>query len=399
MRILFLSREYPPDTDWGGIATRLSITAKALASKGHEVHVLSCVDNQKVRDYVEDGVYVHRREQIHIKGAKRIFKDWLNLPETLQRLKSGLSNFIETRRLKLGHIDIVEYPDYGAEGWCFTLVKKYKCVCRMASPIFVNIEFTKNRQNPDVSTDISLASKFEHFGVRRAGIVISPASYLVDRLKINGWLKGIEPQIIPNIIDWRRWTDARPVLQTQPVILFVGRLEWNKAPEVLVNALAMIRKEIPSARAIFIGRSGRTKDGENYLEWMKRELNSIENCEFIGEVKREYILDYMSQARVFALPSWSENYSNAVLEAMASERPVVIGQNSGIAELIRDTNAGKIIPPGNPVALAKALIPYLRNVESAQKAGTEARKKVKEVNDSEVIISKIVETYKSMITN
>jgi glycogen synthase len=61
MRVLFVSMEYPPETSYGGIGWYIAMMARALAGRGHEVHVLSCVRGQARRDYVEGGVQVHRR--------------------------------------------------------------------------------------------------------------------------------------------------------------------------------------------------------------------------------------------------------------------------------------------------------------------------------------------------
>ena len=59
MRVALLSREYPPDTVWGGIATMYHTLSHALADSGHEVHVI-CQAASEPRDFIDNGVFVHR---------------------------------------------------------------------------------------------------------------------------------------------------------------------------------------------------------------------------------------------------------------------------------------------------------------------------------------------------
>jgi len=78
---------------------------------------------------------------------------------------------------------------------------------------------------------------------------------LVNAVKALGWLPQSNIQIIPHPIDWRKWGDIPAPSKAPPVVLFLGRLEHLKAPEMLVEALTIIRNELPQAQALFIGRS------------------------------------------------------------------------------------------------------------------------------------------------
>ncbi len=128
LRILFLSQEYPPETGWGGIATYVQITARALAHRGHEVHVLSTVEGQAERHYRDQDVHVHR------------FGQWLwppfderiryRVPLTRQRIRTAVSNYFACRRLRL-KVDIVEAPEWMAEGLAFSFVRQCPVVTHL----------------------------------------------------------------------------------------------------------------------------------------------------------------------------------------------------------------------------------------------------------------------------
>src|SRR5437763_10097388 len=97
VKILFLSMEYPPLTGWGGIGSYVATVAPALADRGHDVHVLSCVSRQSPSDTLDAGVWVHRRPEIRVKGSSRVFgRMW---PQTLPRILTAASTFAQYRRL------------------------------------------------------------------------------------------------------------------------------------------------------------------------------------------------------------------------------------------------------------------------------------------------------------
>jgi glycosyltransferase involved in cell wall biosynthesis len=74
-----------------------------------------------------------------------------------------------------------------------------------------------------------------------------------------------------------------------------------------------------------------------------------------------------------AIPSRSESFSLAGLEAMAAGRPVVCTSRVGLAELIEGTGAGTVVEPDDPAALAAGLRPYLEDRALAAEAGERAR--------------------------
>ena len=129
LRILFLTQEYPPETGWGGIATYVQITARALALRGHEIHVLSTVEGQDERHYRDREVYVHRY------GQRRLWPPLderirYRMPMTRQRLQAALSNYLACRRLGL-KFDVVEAPEWMAEGLFFLFARKCPLVTHL----------------------------------------------------------------------------------------------------------------------------------------------------------------------------------------------------------------------------------------------------------------------------
>src|SRR5688572_21973477 len=97
----------------GGIGSYVESMARALVLRGHEVHVLSCVQGQATDDRIREGVHLHRR------GVHRLLpKIRRRIPSTALRIEGAISCYIEFVRLAV-EIDVVEAPDWMAEGWAF----------------------------------------------------------------------------------------------------------------------------------------------------------------------------------------------------------------------------------------------------------------------------------------
>jgi glycogen(starch) synthase len=365
LRILFVSREYPPETGGGGIGSYVETMARALAARGHEIHVLSCVPQQAFENTKRDGVYLHRR------GVPR----WLpkirrRLPATAFRLEGAFSSYLELRNLGLD-IDLVEAPDWMAEGLAISLLGAHPTIVHLHTPLLI-----VGRENPtsyEWSRDGRLAASVERFAVRRADLATSPSHLLAEDLAREGWLDHLELRVIRYPVDVGPWSSVPSPEAARQRVLAVGRLEARKAPEVLVRAAALLSPELPDLEVTFVGRSS-LRNGGSYRDWVVNLAHDLSvNCRFVEEVRRDELPAWYGSSRVVALPSRYDNFPYSGLEAMAAGRPLVCTDTTGTAELIAGSTAGRVVPRNDPEAFARALRPYLLDSASAVRAGLEAR--------------------------
>ncbi len=390
LRILFVSRNYPPEMDGGG-GSYVAAIAPALVARGHEVYVLSSVPGQKASTFLDQGVHIHRVDQLRIPGLDRL-RYAIAAPFTVTRIRTGLSVLAHYRRLGVD-FDVIEIPDWGAEGWALALVHNKPIVAQLHTPLPV-ISRYHTVQN---ERDWAWASRLEYFAVHRADVITLPTLTHLNSFYEVGWLGGREVMAIPHAVDWYRWSHATPVQESPPTVLFLGRLEGTKSPELLVQAMRIIRRSVPNARALFVGRSIGEREGLPYLEWVKLEAHKVGGCEFVGQVPRNDVLRFLSMSRVLAVPSHFEGYCMAALEAMAAGRPVVVTEATGVAELVRKVDAGGVVPVRDPEALAAALLPFLSDVSYAAVVGERARVAVRTELDLDRIAGKREEAYRQAI--
>ncbi|HUY37276.1 MAG TPA: glycosyltransferase family 4 protein [Candidatus Binataceae bacterium] len=366
MNILFLSEQYPPRANFGGIGSYLACIAPALARRGHNVHVLCIQYSLESGNEIFDGVNVHWRRLSHLRGSGR-----LPFSQILHRLNHARAAFFETRRLKVP-FDVIEFPEWNAPGAAFALFGDAPTVAHLHSGgIQSGIDYNGIKRN----FDTRITAWFERLIVRRANVVTAPSVFLADKVVSWGWFDRDRIHVVPPAIDYQIWSDTRLASETEPRVQFVGWLDQRKAPEVLVDAIKELRLEIPDAHACFAGGGPSADFRRPDFAWAPR--TSYEGCTFSGLISRDSVKDVLGSCRVLAVTSRFESFSLAALEAMAAGRPVVVTATVGIADFVRETGAGEVVPAGDAQALANALAPFLRDPAYAAFVGERARRAIR----------------------
>ncbi len=144
-------------------------------------------------------------------------------------------------------------------------------------------------------------------------------------------------------------------------IVFVGRLTEKKGCRYLLQAMALVQRERPSAELTIIG-AGHLRSS---LEAQARELQV--RCTFLGEQPADAVRAALDSARVFCVPSVtaqdgdSEGLGMVFAESQAMGVPVVSFRHGGIPEVVRDGETGLLAPEANYVQLAENLLTYLKD--------------------------------------
>jgi len=176
-----------------------------------------------------------------------------------------------------------------------------------------------------------------------------------------------------------------------PTLIYSGRLESGKGLPVLLKAWQRMVKVKQGDYLVILGNGSQRDNLTNLV----KELKIFESVKFTGQVNN--VNEYLQMADGFVFPSTAEGLSNALLEAMATELPVVATKIGGTEEVIENKRNGILVEPDEVEQLAKEIIMVLSQPELARKLGQEARRTIEKNYSIGIIAQKYLQIYKEMI--
>jgi hypothetical protein len=176
MRICIISREYPPETGWGGIATFAKHLSHGLADLGHEVEVVSLAKAEP-HSGMESGILVHRVKQTDIGGGLSTGSALMSYTRYVLATSTALwRKFIELHKQRA--FDVIDCPELLAEGIGPALTKTAPLVVRLYTP---HSKFIAERlHNVRPSLDHQMVAAIERVAMLSADVLTSPSDDLAD---------------------------------------------------------------------------------------------------------------------------------------------------------------------------------------------------------------------------
>ncbi len=167
----------------------------------------------------------------------------------------------------------------------------------------------------------------------------------------------------------------------------VGRLTPVKDQAMLLQAFARTVREVPDVVLAIVGDGPLRAD----LVALASSLGIPERVRFLGD--RSDVADLLSGLDVFALSSWSEGYSIALLEACAAGVPIVATDAGGNGEIVRDGKNGRLVPVRDAGAFSAALVELLRDTRASAAMGRHARAWVEAEGSLKVMAARYGRVY------
>lgn len=401
MRVALLSYEYPPDTGFGGIGTYTWYQARALARLGHEVHVIAGSTEPGVRRTDHEGVQVTRVAGLDFLVGAGDGLRARGLPWAANRLETAQSAFVALRDLlEREPVDLVEFPECGADGLFASTVLELSTCVRLHSPARLIME----TYGAD-ARDIEATAILEQVAIRQADLRIAPSRYLARTAET--LLDAAPPvHVVPNgldldLVDRDEGIDVvdRFGLPTTPDALLLfssGRLERRKGIHVLIDACLPLLARDARLHLVLAGA-----DGEQVVPTSLRPraeaLGVADRVHLLGRVGLREIRALLRHVDVHLHPSLWDNAPYSCLEAMAAGRPLVASDCGGLPELVDDGVTGLLAPTGDPEAFGAAVARLIEDAGLRDRLGTAARRAVEERFTDDAMARRSVELWQATI--
>jgi L-malate glycosyltransferase len=190
--------------------------------------------------------------------------------------------------------------------------------------------------------------------LRSASLRVTPSSFLQRVFKRH----GLVAEVIPNIIDLSRFGAAPPrAFGLAPCLLVARNLEPIYDISTALRAFASIRVSYRDATLLVAG----TGEDLARLQALAAELGVAHAVEFTGRVDNAAMPALYARADCAINPSTVDNMPISVLEAFASGIPVVSTDVGGVPDIVTSGVNGVLVPPGDPCAMASAILSVLRD--------------------------------------
>ena len=212
----------------------------------------------------------------------------------------------------------------------------------------------------------------------------------IDPMRVQTVYNGLD------LTDWST-TAMRPAQpQGKRVVTTLGNIRRVKGHDLFIQAAAAIAPHFPH---VVFSIAGEVLEPDYFaeLQTLVSDLNLAERFYFVGGITN--LREHLHAADIFVLPSRSEGFSNAIVEAMAASLPVIATNVGGNAEAVQDGVSGLIIPSEDPEALAAAIIQLLANPSRAMQMGAAGKQLAAERFTTDAMMSQIVTAYAELMSS
>ena len=367
---------YPTYGGSGVMATELG---KALAQKGHEVHFISYALPFRLNNFVEN-IFFHEVEM----SSYPLFE----FPLYSLALASKMVEVAEYEKLDLLHVHYA--IPHASSAYLAKQMLKGKRELKILTTLH--------------GTDITLVGlepsflPLVKFSIEQSDGVTAVSRFLKEKTLTNYDIEK-EIDVIPNFIDTDVYKPAANgcfrknlAAKGEKIIVHISNFRPVKRVSDTIRVLEKIIKEVPS-KLILVG------DGPDRSECERlcRELHLCDQVKFLG--KQEGLVEILNSADLFLIPSQSESFGLAALEAMACGVPVISSSVGGLPELIRHNESGFIAEIGDIDRMAKYAVDLLTNEKKYALFSANARKRSIEMFDKSIIVPMYEEHYLKVLNS
>ncbi|MHA2225502.1 MAG: glycosyltransferase [Candidatus Hodarchaeales archaeon] len=202
-----------------------------------------------------------------------------------------------------------------------------------------------------------------------SNVVITPSKTLQQKLKSN----GVTPPVyaLPNMISsvffkkyqkssentrfQRKIQEKYGIKPKDRIIIYCGRISFEKKIEVILEAFKMIEKSHPNTFLLIVG------DGPHLKMYQKQAKQFLKNYAFTGFISHTKLPNIYRMGEFMITPSDTETQGLTVIEAMSQELPVIGVSGGGVLDYIENGKNGLLVPPGDSTAFAQAIRTLLDN--------------------------------------
>ena len=367
MKILMLTWEYPPRIV-GGIARVVNDLSKRLIKDGHEVTVVTYREGDAPYYELDKGVKVYRVDNFMINANN--FIDWI------MQLNFNMVAKASEIMQKEGAFDVIHAHDWLVAYAAKTLKNSYDI------PLISTIHATEAGRNSGIRDEQQkYINDTEWMLTYESTEVIVNSNYMKGELQRLFGLPFEKINVVPNGVNTLNYSGIerdydfrrRYARDNEKIILFMGRLVYEKGIQHLITAMPKILNGYHDAKLVVAGKGG-------MIDELRAQANALglgEKVYFAGYVNGKDVGKLYKVADVAVFPSTYEPFGIVALEAMLAEVPVVVSDIGGLNEIVQHRENGMKCYAGNANSIADSILELLYDPQLSANVVKKAKAKVR----------------------
>lgn len=361
LKIGMLSWESLRSVRVGGLAQAVTGMAEGLVKNGHEVHVFTRSELDQSNYDVINGVHYHRCK----------FDPGGDIFEHTRKMCDAMIDDIRKVENKSGKFDVIHGHDWMVADALEKLQDHYRVM-----------SFHSTEQGRTVGGGSKRIAEKEWLGGYVSNKVLTVSQAMKSELEEIYQIPSEKIHVVPNgcfiqdmvkDVDPGRIKEKYDIHPLAPMILFLGRMTYQKGPDIMLDAIPHVFDYRGDAEFVLVG------DGEMrwYLEMRANQLGISHSTRFLGYLPDEDKLDLLNATDVVCIPSRNEPFGLVLFEAWAAGDAVVASNVGGLRENIDNfVNGIKTTPSPQPIAWGINFA--IDNPELVRRLGREGKKKLRE---------------------
>lgn len=364
LSIALLSWESAYSIAVGGLAMHVTELAGALHGRGHRVHVFTRTGPGQAAYDCIGGVHYHRCA---------FDPNTSDFVEYAERMGDSFIHDLRVMEQLIGPFDIVHGHD-----WLSTHALR-RIKNELGRTVVFTIHSTEfgrcGNQNHDGNSARIRHLEWEAAYVASNVICVSKALrqevhnlYSVPLDKMAAIYNGVDPSKFDTPFNTQSIRRRYNIKLEAPVVLFAGRMTWQKGPDLLMEIMPEILDEHPRAKFVLAGDG----DMRRYLEARAASLGTANAVRFVGHRTGLELVSLIKSADAVCVPSRNEPFGIVILEAWCAGKPVIVTRCGGPAEFVNHRDTGLIVSVDRE-EIGRGVCETLRCKDAAKAMGANGR--------------------------
>ncbi|MEB3280990.1 MAG: glycosyltransferase family 4 protein [Lyngbya sp.] len=382
-----------------GIANHFYELANGLSQLGHQVHVLFITNQDFTEEDILTEVSENQQVKIYLHPLEIQLPNWIEQGFkgrwSQQLLLIKIWNVLQINKVlnllvDKHKIDVIETTSYDFLCLAYLLKRNRPLIVTRVSTTLKQI----NRDHYEFySKAIKIASSLEglmiRFSDRLTTHTLAHRNEICKDFKIN----PERFQIIPHGIKLPENRVVEP--SSQPLekinILYVGRFEYRKGIDILLEAIPLVLNKINNAFFTLVGKDPEKIYQDKFHDQWGNKFDAY--ITFAGAVDSEKLHQMYQKCNLFVAPSRYESFGLIYVEAMSYGKPVIGCKTGGVPEVIDEGVTGLLAQPNDSQDLAEKILKLASDANLRHQMGQQGRQRVERLFSREQMAKQTIENY------